>query len=82
MVELSLQILQQQEYSDEVEELIGENHHEKVHHTKPDGTCYPKEKCSIYAAYKDKTIYAGTDEVFWKKDGTSLPIEYVSTPNT
>jgi PAS domain S-box-containing protein len=64
----------------EVSELIGEIHHKKVHHTKSTGEHYPEEECPIYAAYRDGTIHRGTDEVFWRKDGTSVPIEYVSSP--
>ena len=64
----------------EVEELIGEIHHSKVHHSKKDGTFYPMEKCPIYSAYKEGAVHHGTDEVFWRKDGTPVPIEYVSTP--
>jgi PAS domain S-box-containing protein len=63
-----------------VEELISEFHHDKVHHSKQDGTSYPTENCPIYAAYKDGAVHYGKNEVFWKKDGTPVPIEYVSTP--
>lgn len=61
-------------------ELIGQIHHRKVHHSKRDGAPYPEEQCPICATYKDGTTHRGTDEVFWKKDGTSIPIEYTSTP--
>ncbi|MFZ3136747.1 MAG: PAS domain S-box protein [Thermodesulfovibrionales bacterium] len=64
----------------EAGELIGEIHHHKVHHSRQDGTPYPEEQCPIYAAYKDGITYRGTNEVFWKRDGTSIPIEYLSTP--
>jgi len=62
------------------EELLGRSHHEIVHHSKPNGQPYPHEKCPIYAAFKDGTIRHGDDEVFWRKDGTSFPVEYTSTP--
>jgi len=64
----------------EAEELIGSVHHDKVHHSRPDGADYPQEKCSISAAFKDKLVHRGSEDVFWKKDGTPVPIEYVSTP--
>jgi PAS domain S-box-containing protein len=64
----------------EVGELIGEIHHDKVHYLKPDRTPYPSEECPVYAAYKDGSVHYGEDEVFWRKDGTSIPIDYVSTP--
>jgi PAS domain S-box-containing protein len=64
----------------EKEELIGEIHHEKVHHSRETGVPYPDENCPIRATYTQGTINHGTDEVFWKKDGTGIPIEYMSTP--
>ena len=36
--------------------------------------------CPIYAAVKDGKVHTVSDEVFWRKDGTSFPVEYVSTP--
>jgi len=61
-------------------ELIGKTQHEILHHTKPDGTPYPGEECPIYAAMKDGEVRHIQSEVFWRKDGTSFPIEYTSTP--
>ncbi|QIN80145.1 PAS domain S-box protein [Rubrobacter marinus] len=64
----------------EAEELIGRPVHELTHHTRPDGTPYPKEECPIYGAFKDGAVRRVSDEVFWRKDGTSFPVEYASTP--
>jgi PAS domain S-box-containing protein len=64
----------------DVEDLIGRHQHDVMHHTKPDGTTYPSEECPIYAALQDGTTRRVTDEVFWRKDGTNFPVEYVSTP--
>jgi len=62
------------------EELIGKRQHELVHHTRPDGSPYPAEECPIYAAYRDGKVHHLDNEVFWRKDGTSFPVEYTSTP--
>ncbi|MEQ9617697.1 MAG: sigma 54-interacting transcriptional regulator [Deltaproteobacteria bacterium] len=64
----------------ELEELIGKPQHQILHHTKPDGTPYPNTECPIYAAFKDGKIHSVKNEVFWRKDGSSFPVEYVSTP--
>jgi len=64
----------------ELEELIGKSQHDMIHHTKIDGTPFDKKECSIYAAFNDGKIHHVEDEVFWRKDGTSFPIEYISTP--
>lgn len=63
-----------------VDELIGEINHDKVHHSKSTGETYPQEECPINAAYMDGSVHRGTDEVFWRKDGTNIPIEFVSSP--
>jgi len=65
-----------------VEELLGRRMHELLHHTRPDGTAYPTEQCPIYCAIQDGHIHRAVDDVFWRKDGTSFPVEYVSTPIT
>ncbi|MCH8092635.1 MAG: PAS-domain containing protein [Proteobacteria bacterium] len=63
-----------------VEELIGKPQHAILHHTRADGTPYPHEECPIHAAPSDGAVHQVDDEVFWRKDGTSFPVEYVSTP--
>ncbi|MFC1909881.1 PAS domain S-box protein [Chloroflexota bacterium] len=63
------------------EELTSKKHHDIVHHSRPDGKFYPHEECPIYATFKDGVIRSNVDnEVFWRKDGTSFPVEYTSTP--
>ena len=62
------------------QELLGRPMHNLLHHTKPDGTPYPSEECPIYAAFTTGTTHSRDDEVFWRKDGTSFPVEYTSTP--
>lgn len=64
----------------EPEELLGNPQHDFIHHTRPDGTPYPPEECPIYEASRDGTVHSVDHEVFWRKDGTSFPVEYVSTP--
>jgi len=64
----------------EVEELLGNTHHELIHHTHADGTPHPVDICPIYMAYRDGQVHFKTGDVFWCKNGTSFPVEYVSTP--
>jgi PAS domain S-box-containing protein len=61
-------------------ELIGKYFHDIAHHTRLDGTAYPVEKCPTLRVLKNGMTYHINDEVFWRKDGTSFPIEYTSTP--
>lgn len=64
----------------DAEDLVGLSHHTLIHHTRADGSPYPVSQCPIHQAYRDGKIHFGTDEVFWKRDGTSFPVEYISTP--
>jgi PAS domain S-box-containing protein len=63
------------------EELIGKNGHAICHHKKTDGTPYPLEECPIQAALESGEPCCSDQEVFWRKDGTSFPVEYTATPS-
>jgi PAS domain S-box-containing protein len=54
--------------------------HTLIHHTKHDGTPYFHEKCPIYSTISDNKIHHISDEIFWRKDGSFFPVEYISTP--
>jgi len=62
------------------DELAGRPMHKTLHHSKPDGSPYPVEQCPIYAALRDGQVHRVSTEVFWRKDQTSFPVEYISTP--
>lgn len=64
----------------EAEELVGNTHHQLIHHTRPDGSPHPEKECPIYMAYRDGLVHYRSDDVFWCKNGGSFPVEYVSTP--
>ena len=63
-----------------VKELIGQSMHTLLHHTKKDGTHYHKENCPIYSAFKDGAVRHIEDDIFWGKDGNSIPVSFTSTP--
>ncbi len=62
------------------EELLGVPMHVTMHHTKPDGSPYPREECPMYEAIKDGIVHIVENEVLWRKDGTCFPVRYTSTP--
>jgi two-component system, sensor histidine kinase and response regulator len=64
----------------EADDLIGKFQHDLIHHSKPDNSPYSKEECPVYASLKDGTVHRVADEMYWRKDGTSIPVEYISTP--
>ncbi|HYH17070.1 MAG TPA: sigma 54-interacting transcriptional regulator [Azospirillum sp.] len=62
------------------EELLGRDIHSIVHHHRPDGSPYPAHECPIYAAFRDGQVHRVSDEVFWRRDGRPIWVEYTSTP--
>lgn len=64
----------------EVDEILGANMHKLVHHSHPDGSPYYAEDCPIDASLHRHTPIRVLDEVYWRKDGTSFPVEYVACP--
>ncbi len=64
----------------DIEEVVGKSQHELIHHSKPDGSFYPRKECFIYSAFSTGASYRVRDEVFWRKDGTCFPVEYISVP--
>ena len=61
-------------------EVLDQNMHELIHHTRPDGATYPKAECPIENTLAKRDSVRVSDEVFWRKDGTSFPVEYVARP--
>ena len=61
-------------------ELIGRPVHRTIHHTAPDGRPYPDTDCPTHQTLKDGIARSVTDDVFWRQDGTSFPVEFSSTP--
>ena len=62
------------------DELVGKEIHPIVHHTHHDGRHYPHNDCPIYAAFRDGAVHQVDGEVFWRKDGSPVWVEYTSTP--
>jgi len=61
-------------------EIIGKCTHTLTHHSHPDGSPYPSENCPVYEAFRSGTPCRVQKEVFWRKDGTSFPVEYSAYP--
>jgi len=63
-----------------VEELVDSNSHALWHHSHPNGDPYPQAECPITGVLNHGKIHRGTQETLWRKDGSALLVEYVSTP--
>jgi PAS domain S-box-containing protein len=64
----------------EVGELIGKPLHETLHHSREDRTPFRKQDCSLCASLHDGLAHWMDDEVFWRKDGKAVPVEYTCMP--
>jgi PAS domain S-box-containing protein len=62
------------------DEILGRNMHELIHHTRADGSPYAKEDSPIQASLTHLSTVRVANEVFWRKDGTCFPVEYVARP--
>jgi len=60
--------------------LVGQPIHKLIHHTRANGAPYPAAECRMFQSYRDDREVHGDDEVFWRKDGSSFPVEYWSYP--
>ncbi len=63
-----------------VEECLGRNMHDLIHHHKSSGAVYKAEECPIYQTFVTGRGASVSDEVAWRKDGTEVPVEYSVEP--
>ncbi|MCP4128302.1 MAG: PhnD/SsuA/transferrin family substrate-binding protein [Gammaproteobacteria bacterium] len=64
----------------EAEEVIGRDQHAFLHHTHADGSPHLADECPVYRTFHENEPRFVHDDVFWKKDRSSFPVEYSSTP--
>lgn len=62
------------------ERYLGKPMHDRMHHTRSDGSPYPSQQCRACRTYVTGETCQADDEVFWREDGTSFPVEYSSHP--
>jgi len=63
-----------------LEDLAGNGLHDVIHHHRPDGRLLPANECPIHLAMRDRLIYRSSDQVFFHKDGTPLPVKITGAP--
>jgi PAS domain S-box-containing protein len=63
-----------------IDEVLGKNMHDLIHHTRSDGTLFPAEECRVHRVTRTGEGVHAEDEVFWRANGTSFPAEYWSYP--
>ncbi|WP_263352341.1 PAS domain S-box protein [Acidicapsa acidisoli] len=62
------------------EEMRGKDIHELIHHSHADGTQHSKANCPILLGLRRREGVRIRDDVFWRKDGTTIPVEYIASP--
>ena len=62
------------------DELIGQPLHDLIHHHRPDGRPLPASECPIHLAMQEGSIYRSEEEVFFRKDGSALPVKVTGAP--
>jgi diguanylate cyclase (GGDEF)-like protein/PAS domain S-box-containing protein len=61
-------------------EALGKRSHELLQHTRSNGALYPAAESPTQRSLSEGMTSRVTDEVFWRKNGSSLPVDYTSSP--
>ena len=62
------------------EELLGQNMHALVHHTRHDGSPYPDEECPIYDVLRKNEPFRQRQDTLFRKDKTAFVAEISAQP--
>ena len=61
-------------------ELAGREIHDVIRHGHKDGTAYTRATNPILQSMRRREAVRMRDEVFWRHDGSQIPVEYVANP--
>ena len=64
----------------QLEECLGRNMHDLIHHTHPDGSPYLADDCPIFRVKSTGVGCRIDNELLWRRDGTPFTAEYSSYP--
>ena len=64
----------------QIEEFIGKPLHEILRFSNSKDDTLSREEHPLYAAFRKKDVHHMSEKVFLRKDETSFPVEYISTP--
>lgn len=62
------------------DQVLGRHAHSTFHHTRANGTPYAAADCPTGKSLTKGLTLRVTDEVFWRRDGTSFAVDYTCTP--
>jgi len=63
-------------------DLQGERVHGLIHHTRQDGSEHPESECPARLSAGSGVTVRIMDEILWRKDGTSFPVQLIVSPMT
>src|SRR5688500_18890963 len=63
-----------------LDEILGRRMHDVTHHSRPDGTPFPREECEGLQLLRAGKIVSEYQDVFIRKDGTFFDVVYSSSP--
>ena len=61
-------------------EMRGEPVHPRIHHTRADGGEHSESECPVHLALGSGETVLVPDDVLWRKDGTSFPVQLIISP--
>jgi PAS domain S-box-containing protein len=60
--------------------VLGGDAHRLFHHSRPDGSPYPREECPSQQALRSGTLVRSDSETYWRADGRPLPVMCATHP--
>ena len=64
----------------EIDEMLGKDMHELIHHSKLDGSLCPRSVCRMHATLRTGNPCPMREEALWRKNGEVFPALYSCTP--
>ncbi|WP_169791158.1 PAS domain S-box protein [Rubellimicrobium mesophilum] len=61
-------------------EVLGQNMHDLIHHSYPDGSVFPQSSCPLISTRLTGRPVRLSNEVLWRKDGSFFTAEYCAWP--
>ncbi len=62
------------------DELRGRSIHDVVHTRQAEPYAHGKDQCRMLVSLREGVVQHAEDDVFWRRDGSSFPVHYTSSP--
>lgn len=64
----------------QLEDVLGKDTHDLFHHSRANGIHYPLSECPIQIAMNRGEACRSSEDIFWRRDGTPVPVEFSCNP--